>query len=30
MHVDVDKYFQGLISKYIVLVEETENLPEEI
>ncbi|CAD8120394.1 unnamed protein product [Paramecium sonneborni] len=30
MHVDVDKYFQKLLNKYIVLVDETENLPEDI
>ncbi|CAK62999.1 unnamed protein product (macronuclear) [Paramecium tetraurelia] len=30
MHVDVEKYFQRLVSKYIVLVDETENLPQEI
>lgn len=27
MHVDVEKYFQKLLNRYIILVDETENLP---
>ncbi|CAK81300.1 unnamed protein product (macronuclear) [Paramecium tetraurelia] len=30
MHVDVEKYFHSLVSKYIILVDEPDNLPAEL
>jgi len=30
MHVDVEKYFHMLVSKYAILIDESENLPRDL